>query len=301
MKEVLIFAGATGLNTVTDPERIQIQKNGHTDLAAAVNITIDQSGRVNRRKTLELITAGNFHSLFCDKGDAFVVKDTSLYRIGTDFSLQGVRSGLTDAPMAYVQVNDLTYYTNGYELGWINDGISYVWEEGTYTGPTTNRQFSGPMAGSHLAFWQSRMFISEGKFLWWSEPYNADIYNKAESFVQFRTDIRMIKPVAGGVFVSTGQNTWFLEGQNPAAFRAAIVSRFPAYEWSDAVEYVDGFDIGLDHGGLCAMWASPEGAILGLPSGALYNTNKNKVLYPATGTQGFGCLVGYNFIHGNKE
>ena len=298
MNPILIYSGATGLNTVDDPIRIDFQENGLTDLQVAVNVSIDQSNRVNRRSGVQRLQPGSFHSAFCDGGDCFVVRDTSLYQVANNGVLTGIRSGLTaDQRIDFKQTGDRTYYCNGYELGFIYNSVSNVWSVGTYTGPDTNRQFSAPPIGTHLAVFQGRMFISEGSILWWSESFNFDLYNKAESFVRFHDDIIMIQPVDGGIFVSTEKSIYFLGGSVPKEFTFNEVAQFPAIEWSNTVEKVDATDIGLE-GGLSALWASKEGAIIGFPTGQIFNLNKNKVVYPDDATTGFGCLKGYNFIHG---
>jgi len=294
---ITIYTGASGLNTVSDPVRIDF-KDGITDLQVAVNISIDKSGRINRRTGVTLAQAGSYHSLFCDKGDCFVVSGEYLYRVNDDDTLAEVTSGLTeDEKMAFVQVGPRTYYTNGYEKGFIYEAGSNSWEAGTYTGPDTNRDFSGPPTGTHLATFNGRMFISEGTVLWWSEPFNFDIYDKAESFIQFFDKIIMVQPVAEGIFVSTEKKIYFLGGAEPRAFTVREVYQYPAAEWSNAVERIESSEIGFD-GGACAVWASREGAILGLPTGQVLNLNKNKVVYPDEATTGFGCIRGYNFIHG---
>ena len=298
MKPILIYSGATGLNTVDDPVRIGFQENGRTDLQVAINISIDQSNRINRRIGTKRLLTGSYHSLFCDGGDCFVISGGSLYRVNSDDTLTGLRSGLTeDQRMDFEQVGDRTYYCNGYERGFIYNSVSYSWVAGTYTGPETNRDFSAPSTGVHLAMFQSRMFISEGPVLWWSEPFNFGLYNKAESFGQFHDGIIMIQPVYGGLFVSTDKKTYFASGLNPKDFTLKEVAQFPAIEWSNTAEKIDASDMGMD-GGLCALWASREGAILGFPTGQIFNLNKNKVVYPDDATTGFGCLRGYNFIHG---
>ncbi len=299
MRPFNIFSGATGLNIVEDPVRIAQTKDGKSDLQVAVNITIDQSYRPKTRDGVEKKLDGSFHSLFSNGNVCYVVKGESLFEVAADFTLTGIRSGLTlDARMAYASVGDRTYYTNGTELGYIKDTISNVWGIGTYAGVDTNRVFSAPMAGQHLAEFLGRMFISEGNVLWWSEPFNFGLFNKGESFVQFHTKIRMIKAVSSGLFISTEKSMYFMQYQD-RQFTCNKVAAYPAVEWSDASELVDGYEVGFKTGGLCAVWASPEGVIVGSPEGFIYNTNKNKVIYPE-GKTGFGCIKGYNYIHGVK-
>lgn len=299
MKPITIFSGATGLNTVDDPVRLPFQENGMTDLQVAINISIDQSLRVNRREGVTELQSGSFHSLYSKGNGCFVIKDDSLYQVAVDGSLTGIRSDLTlNKRMDFERAGPRFYYCNGFERGFIKDGVSNVWNIGTYIGPDTNRHFSGPMSGNHLSVFGSRLFIAEGKVLWWSEPYNYSLYNKAESFAQFNSEILMVKPVAGGIFVSTKNRVVFLGGTNPLEFTMQDVTNYPAVEWSDAIELVSASELGFKSSGLCALWASPEGAILGFPSGDTFNLNKEKIIYPENAKEGFGCLKGYNFIHG---
>lgn len=292
MNDIRVFAGSIGLDTVADPVRVRGEKD-IVGLQAAVNVSIDATFRVNRRKGLSLIQSGVFHSLYKD----FVVKGTSLYRINSDLSTTGIRSGLTDAWMSYEQIGERTYYTNSHELGYVHGNVSYTWSKGTYQGPDTNRVFSGPITGSHLAFAMARMFISEGNVVWWSEPYDVNLYNKAESFFQFPSKIRMLKGVDEGLFISTETDTWFCRGVNPLEMTATKVAPFPAFEWTDAADRLPGIEIGLEDPRLCVFWASPEGAMAGTPTGAVVNLNKRKIIYPESCSRGFGCLIGYNFIH----
>lgn len=292
---ITIFTGSTGLNIVASPTRIET-----TDLQVAVNVSIDQSGRVQSRRGVTQLQEGNYHSLFCDGGDCFVVSGDTLYQVAVDGSLSVVRSGLTPAKMAYAQVGDRTYYTNGYELGVLQGSISSVWKKGVYTGPETNRVFDGPVPGRHLAEFSGRMFISQGNAIWWSELFDFGLYDRARSFVQFHTNVRMMKPVDAGMFISTERNTYFLAGKNPKDWALRKVTGYPAVEWTDSIEYVNAADLGIETVGLCPVWASTEGAILGTPDGIAYNLNKNKIIYPETAKTGFGGMFGYNFIHGVK-
>jgi len=299
MKPIIIFTGATGLNTVMDPVRIPAQKSGLSDLQVAVNVTIDQSFRTSRRAGVVKLQDGGFHSLFCDGGDCFVVSGTTMYLMAPDGSIMPIREGLTEgARVSFAQAGSaVTYYTNGCEMGRVEDGIDGVWGAGVYNGPDTTRLFVGPVPGQHIASFYGRMLIAQGPVLWWSELYDYGLYNPAGSFVQFSTKIRMIKSVAGGCFISTERSTYFLSGANPEAWHLIKVASFSAVEWSDAIEYVEGGDIGMDPG-LCALWASHEGAILGTPGGQIKNLTKDRVIYPGKVKIGFGCLVGYSFIHG---
>lgn len=301
MDTIAVFRGTSGLNTVADPARIPMTKSGVNDVAEIVNMTVDQYGRPSRRKGFKLLLSGDFHSLFCDRGDCFVAKnigsDGAIYRVSktsTDvYALQGIRSGMTmGAKISWLQVGNKTYYANGFERGYIVDGISYAWNVGEYHGIDADKRFSIPENILHLAEHSGCLFASSGNILWWSEPFRYDLFNMTEGFVQFGEAIRMVRPVDGGVYIGTEKNTFFLTGNRPSEFTAHKIAQFGVIEWSDATEYSP------QESGLCAVWVSPEGAMLGTPSGQIVNLNKSKVIYPEQVNKGFGCMVGYHFIHG---
>jgi hypothetical protein len=302
MKPMTIFSGTSGLNTVADPARIPMGKNGMSDVAAMVNLRVDQYGRPSKRVGLTLLVEGDFHSLYCDNGDCLVAMnratDTAIFQVAADGTISGIRSGLKlGERIAFKQHVEKTYYSNGYQSGVIESGRSKPWVVGEYQGVDTDRFFSIPDKVNHLGIHNSRMYASSGNVLWWSEPFRPDLFDMARSFVNYRSKILMVKSVAAGVFVSTERNTYIILGDNPNEFQQVKVAGFPAVEWSDAIEYVDGGDIGFDPG-LYALWSSTEGAILGVPSGQIINLTKAKIIYPESTKTGFGCLMGYNFIHG---
>lgn len=294
---ITIFRGTSGLNIVDPPTRIGQQENGFVDLQAAVNISIDQSGRPQTRRGVTQLQSGSFHSLFCDGGDCFVVKDNALYQVAADGSLSGaIRSGLSNNRMSYAQVGDRTYYSNGIDFGIIYQGKHVDWVEEDYIGPETHRHFSGPVSGNHIAEFFGRMLIAKDNVLWWSEPYNFGLYDMAGSFVQFYTKIIMFAPVDMGLFLSTEKNTYFLTGRDPKQWQVKKVAGYPAIEWTNI--RVEAADIGAELSGQYVVWASCEGAILGMPDGNIVNLNKRKVIYPESARTGFGALVGTNYIHG---
>ncbi len=304
MKPVTLYKGSTGLNTVDDPVRIPFDpQTGIGGLAEAVNVSITRSGRIGRRKGYEKKKSGDFHSLFSDGFDAYVVEnradDSAIYQIGTDYSLRGIRSGLTmGRRVSWCRhPKGRFYYSNGSENGYIWGGKSFPWEKGEYVGPDTSREFFGPPAGSHLEYAFGRMFIAEDNVVWWSEPYREDLYDKARNFWQFETCVRMIKRVRDGMFVSDEKGIYFMAGTNPAEAAQVWLTPYPALEWSDCPEYIDGQDIGIESGGPCALWVSTEGLCLGLPTGQLLNLNRSQVVYPENITQGASLLRGMNLIH----
>lgn len=298
---ITIFKGTTGLNTVNDPARLP-----EGDVAEIVNLRIDQSGRPSKRLNFELLTAGNFHSLFRSGNNCFVIQtrtnDDAIMRINSDNSLTGIASELTrNRRMSWCANANLVYFSNSIQRGIIQDDVASAWVVGEYFGPETNRDFTIPEYITHMEVHSGRMYVSVGKILYWSEQHRFDLFDIGGSevhgsYIQFSGAIRMIKSVAGGLFIGTNEETYFLIGDNPAEFRLTQVTTFPVIEWSDSLEYVIGQDLGYEPG-LCALWASTKGAILGTSTGQVINLTKEKIIYPEEVNSGFGCLIGYEFIH----
>lgn len=296
-----LLSGSTGLNTVVDPVRIEYDwREGISDLAVAVNVTITQGNRINRRKGKTLrLSASGAHSLFCDGGECVFVRDSSLYLLGSDsVSSRLLRSLTSNAKMSYAQVGNKIYFTNNADLGYVEEGIACTWSKTTdYVGPVTRKSITGPFAGNHLAFRNGRMYISTDNVLWYSMYLAINWYRLASSFFQFNSHIRMVKPVKDGLYVSTEKRVYFLHGDTPKSFVRDEVVPYPALEWSDAIGHEDGSSFpDLGFSGSCALWVTKEGAMVGSPSGIVKNLNRNKVIYPE-GTKGVSLVRGLNFIH----
>ena len=301
-KKRRLFSAITGLNTVTDPTRINFDpESGISDLGVAVNVTIDQTGWIGRREGYTSIFSGNCHSLYSNGSLCVFVSDSILYQLLPNYASTVIKAALvSNEKMAYTDINGSFYYTNGIDYGIINDaGIHEDWIAQSYIGPITNKVFDGPRAGNHLAFFAGRIFVSEATVLWWSEPYAFSWFDRTRNYIEYNSKIRMIKPVEQGIFVSDAEKTYFLSGRNPQEFNQTVVAPYPAVEWSDAINYVETWEMGLDNldPGLCALWASLEGACLGTSIGVFLNLNKKKVIYPERGTYGTSLVKGYHFIH----
>ena len=306
--KVNLFTGTTGLNTVDDPVRVTIDGNSAiTDLAKSVNVSITRTGRTELRAGNSLSISSNLHSLYCDDGPCYVIKefasDGAIEQVAADLSLTGIRSGLTKyARMDFEKDPDGgTFYANGFENGKIVDGISIPWPDmSDHVGGDTSRYFSKAPIGEHIALGHGRAWISyeeNGKYIVaYSEPFAYGKFDLTRCYFLFESSVRMIRPVDNGIYISDSNKTYFYRGTDPTDMEIITVANFPAIEWSDAIDKVEASDIGFDKG-LSVLWASPEGAILGHSSGTVVNLNKEKIIYPEDVRQGAGLLRGYHFWH----
>jgi hypothetical protein len=300
-KSTLLYSGSAGLNNKVDPKRISFNpQTGVIDLATAYNVDIDASGRISRRKgyTTTAVTS-NIHSLFCDGGDCFYVSGTSLYKLNEDHTSALVVTGLAyGIRMWYVQVGYKTYYSNGYQLGYVEGGVNHTWEAGTYVGPTTYVQYSNPPLGTQLEVHSGRMYIVQGKTLWYSEPFWHGGFDLASNFVSFYSNIQMVKAVNDGLYVSDEYNTFFLRGHNPKEFTIKMVDKAAAI-LGTAVK-VPGRDVGrikyeYNQGkpGRVVMWTTRHGICIGMDSGEFNSLTEDRLEFPS-------ALVGTAVYHQDK-
>lgn len=306
MAESIILKGALGINNKIDPLRHQYNSDtGVGFLAEAVNCDIDDSGMISRRSGQVELSAVTSHSVFCDKGDCFVMQDrtvendAALYKVGTDLSLTGVRSGMTKAARtSFCQVGAKTYYSNGYQNGVIEDGISSPWPVvTTHVGAVTVRAFYDAPIGNHLAFFQQAMWIAEDNVIWVSEPNAFGKFDFSRKYFQFGSNVILIKPVSGGVWVSDESKIGFIASSNKFEdMRWDKKSSFPAHEWSENIELVDLSKTELQIPGLSAVWSNDQGICVGTADGELIITTKEKLVYP-TGASGATVVNGYNIIN----
>jgi len=293
LKKISICSAISGLDTIVDPVRVQ-HDGTVAGLSSCSNVRIDRTGRIGMRRGTLLKFAGAYHSVFCNNGDTFVGlnfdNDTSIMQIKRDH-VHGVRSGLTKgARIWYCQVGRKTFYSNGFQNGFIEDGVSHPWPAANYTGPTTTKQFAEAPRGTMLFWWAGHIFIVVDKALMWSQPMNYGTFRLDANHVQFDSPIQMVKPVAGGVFVSDADVTWFFRGSKPGEFIQELKANYPALYGSQGLDSPDAIDFGFEVPGLCAVWNSAQGHCIGLPDGTMMNVINKKVKYP-TGYNNGACLV----------
>lgn len=127
------FTAFAGIRNTLDPERLgvaQRQRGGidqRTDLTAAVNIDLDDSGRASRRAGQTRVVAGAVHSLWSDGASCLFVQDGALRLLHPDYSSAILATGLTDAKLAYVGVNGAVYWSDGSRTGAVVGGAAASW------------------------------------------------------------------------------------------------------------------------------------------------------------------------------
>jgi len=304
IKPKTLFAGLSGLNTKIDPVRIMYDpETGIGELQEAVNVDIDDSGMISRRKGQMDISLDAFDDVFCDKGDCYAVKnrasDTAIYQLSADMvTLTGVWAGLAKgARISFCQVGDKSFYSNGYQSGYFEAGIRYPWPTLTPDGVETTREFFQAPIGTIIGHYDGHMLMVQGNVVWITERYEYGKVRMAKNFWQMGTDITMMKPVAGGIWLSDQQQTGFVSGDGYiSGFGFNKKSSFPAHERSANIELVDLSQSAFEVPGLSAVWSCDAGLCIGTEQGQLIVATGAKLVYP-TGGSGATVVNGHVVIN----
>jgi hypothetical protein len=290
MKPVILFKKTSGLNNAENPNRLSFDPTvGEVELVSAYNVDIGNTGDVSRRKGLTVTArTEDIHNLFCDGGDSFFTLNNALYRLNKDYSASGIRNDLElGMKMAYCQVLEKTYYTNGFQQGYIVDGVSYSWTAGTYIGPVTHRVFNNPPIGNLLTYLGGRIYVAQGMIGWYSEPFAYGWFDLAKNFIPFGQRIRMWRTVSGGIYVGLDNVVVFLAGTDPKEFMFNVVSTSSVIEGTDV--YADGSKVGSgEQSEKVVMWTAKDGIYVGQSDGKVSNVTKGKLVIPESS---YGCAV----------
>lgn len=308
-QHVSLYESTAGLVTVVEPQRL-VSATGETpvELAEAMNIAIDERGLVERRRGDEMLAEGRFHSLFCDGGPCFVVRertnDAAIMRVTADGALTGVRSGLTpNRPMGWLRINQDTFYGNGVECGFIRDGVSRPWPAGEYRGPDADAEFEAMPAPNLIGFRPGgQMVIAKGNAIYMNHlPFQFGFYNPAAGYIGFEGDVTLLADVRDGFFASDGLRTWFFRKLDSGwyHYRQELVSDAPAVFGTLAYDRIDlREDAGMEEAeGFGRIWASTEGIVIGMDNGVCVNLTKERVSYPRGKTRGACLLKDHIVLH----
>ncbi len=373
------FKNFAGLNNRLPPERLAT-----TDLAAAVNVDLDDSGGIRSRAGFTPILTGDCHSLWANGNTCLFVQNGQLMQLQQDLTAVplGVFGLNSLYPLSYTAINGVVYWSNGTLTGVVQNGVARSWGlptppipktniisgslppatygvtatylrndgqeggatniqqivvptgqpgygfqfsitpptdptisavrvyitppngtefflaaqidlptiSGTYTGdgndltvPIWTQFKEAPPAGTQVINYNGRIYIAQGQFLWYTEPFSYELMDFGENFLWFSSPITIVAPVTGGMFVATETETVWLEGMD-----AKELVRQPKLAYGaipGTLSYADGTLVGGGQfTGQVALWASTQGICAagneGFIKGVLKNLTQDRVSYP---------------------
>jgi hypothetical protein len=263
-KYVPIFTGTTGLDNTVDPVRLKLDlKTGITQLARAVNVDVDKSGRVNRRLGYQQKSATACTQSFADGEKCYVVAGATLRQLNPDYSFTTLRSDLTPGlRMSFWPIAGRVYYTNGSERGYIAKSQDNVWTAGTYAGIKTNRTFSDPPKGHLVSWFGGRALVAVENVVFASEPSQYGRFDLAKTFRAEADRITMLSPTSAGLLVGTKSKTVLWKGDEFLKLQREVLSNAGVVEGSLA--FCEPGDLPKDtfagvHEGRVNLFVTPNG------------------------------------------
>lgn len=299
-----IFSKVAGLNNVVEDFRIPYsEEEGITTMSATANIVVDDLGGAEVRPGYLGVEAGVWESIYCDGGEMVGVKDGSLCLVDPGTPSLVLEPGFSGR-VSYCMVNGEIYYTAGDKKGRVVNGAHYPWPVTSY-GRETNRKFSDPMPARHIAFHLSRIWLGNGNLLAFSEPLAFSLFDLANTGTLFEAPITMLRPVDGGLYISTTKKVYFLRGRKISEIELKQVSDSPAIEGSCCHSLLPGTSLGLESEDFFAAWTSPDGVFVGDMQGKVSNITKESVIFPLDkeeyeNTGASGVVSGRLFFHIGK-
>jgi hypothetical protein len=121
----------SGIDNVSDPTRLPIANAGEGyksvpvySLQLASNLDIDNTFALSSRPGYaSILSSATVHSIWSDNVYCLFVDGTILKQLRPDYSTVSLKSVTLNARMSYVSWNDRIYFTNGYEIGYVDKEI----------------------------------------------------------------------------------------------------------------------------------------------------------------------------------
>lgn len=111
-----------GIKNTTSPERL-----APGELAAATDVDIDNTGRIMSREGITEINDTATHSLYSDHNHVLLAHANILKRVNSDLSTTALRTLTNANPISYAEYVNITFYSNGTDLGRVVSGAALEW------------------------------------------------------------------------------------------------------------------------------------------------------------------------------
>jgi hypothetical protein len=278
-----------GLKNKVTPERL---KEG--DLAVAVNIDIDDEGQIKRRRGYTKLHSGGWHSIYSYMDKALAVKDEQLVVLSDDGSYSVLHPAPGPDKVSYETVSDKVYYSCRYHNGVVDFSSEPIREEwvspiegwhspiqtvSSTQGAVDARLLASPFHASHIAYFNSRIYMSVDNVLWATEMYAYSTLDKTKNFKQFESTITCLASVTDGLYVGTTSGLYFLSGPFDTMKRVKVFD-YPVIPYS-VVRDVDPSLIDAKfQSRSCVLLMSSMGLHVCLDDGTEVNLSKDHYIFP---------------------
>lgn len=159
-------------------------------------------------------------------------------------------------------------------------------------GPPLRTQFMGPApAGTLVGYYNGRAYVAQGRFLWYSQPYEYELFDPMNGYLTFPDNVQTFASVSDGIFVGSDSETVFLHGDDPSEFKRRLVADYGTVRGTEQEipEYYVLDEKQRGHG-MQNMWMSKQGVCLGSNGGFFKNLTGGRYILPADVTAGASLL-----------
>jgi len=178
-------------------------------------------------------------------------------------------------------INIYVTTANGREYYWVGSasaaGTFVIGNQVSQAKPLETLLCDPMPSGRIVKYFNGRLLVASENGLWFSEPFHYGLTKIAYNFIQYRSDITMVEPVEGGVYVSADK-TYFLAGRDITKAEQVEISPAPAIFGTslqiDAAKYDKGSE------GNIVLWSSEDGIYAGDEGGKVTNVTENTVSFP---------------------
>lgn len=293
LPESIVVGQFNGIRNTVSEERL-----GVSDLAAAVNIDLDDVGQARRRRGYSRKLEGNWHSACDIAGRTFAVFEGELGTLDAAYNFTSLGEVGPDR-LAYTNVGDTVFFSSDTASGKIvldqvlpwgqrgGDGqwVSPVVRPTETLGAISGRMLSRPPTASEIEHYKGRIYLGSGPVLWGTELYLYDLVDKNKNYIHLPDDITMIRAVDDGLYVGTTAQLLFLQGTLSAGLKQSIVVDAPVIQGSSVlVPYSKAHPQARTGSpipeGTGPMFMTEAGICLGLAGGTVFNLTQDRVAFP---------------------
>lgn len=162
---------------------------------------------------------------------------------------------------------------------------------------------SPPPAGNIVRYYNGVMYVVDGDVVYFSDPYNPELFRMATNFLRFPGQVAMFESVENGLYVATtdiaGEDTetatmtWFLGGSTPEDFTSKVVYDYGVISGTAAkctASLITAPQAAeAQRTGEAVIWTSRHGVCIGFHGGTVVNITEPRYSFP-TAQSGAGMV-----------
>lgn len=153
-------------------------------------------------------------------------------------------------------------------------------EDGVSTLPLLTQQLEPPPAGQIVSSYNGRVLVACGAVIYPSEPYAYELFDHRATLT-LESDITLVAPVTGGIFVGTDNGTIYLQGDDLSRVNFVPKADYGVIPGTLAMVQSDTLGTGTTNG-TAHIWASKQGLCIGADNGEYRNLTQERFSYPVT-------------------